>query len=63
MICLKGDQVRTKAGEIGEVVEIWGVARTWYKLRTADGKIVYAMTEHIESILKRHSNKRGRAAK
>jgi len=54
MICLKGDTVRLKTGETAEVLETWGRARYWYKLKTGDGKIVYAMNENIESIIRRY---------
>ncbi len=60
MICLKGDTVKLKSGETAEVLDSWGVARSWYKLQTDDGRAVYAMTEHIESIVKRHFNKKGK---
>jgi len=58
MNCFKGDQVKLKSGEIAEVVDTWGAARTWHKLKLSDESITFAMTEQIESIIKRHSDKR-----
>lgn len=58
MIVLRGDTVLLKSGEQAEVVDIWGVARIWCKLKTNDGKISFAMTEQIESVAKRHSDKK-----
>lgn len=57
LICFKGDTVKTKAGDIGEVIDTWGVARDWCKLRTEDGRIVSTMTNDIDSIVKRHREK------
>lgn len=60
MICFKGDEVKLRSGETGEVLDIWGVARTWHKIQTSDERIVFAMTENIESIVKRHTDKKGK---
>ena len=53
MIVLKGDKIKLKTGETAEVLDIWGIARTWCKLKTSDGKISLAMAEEIESIISR----------
>lgn len=58
MICLKGDVVRTKSGETGEIVDTWGIARDWCKLRTSDGRTVITMTENISSIIQRNRQQR-----
>jgi hypothetical protein len=57
MICFKGDEVKLRSGETGEVLDIWGVARTWHKIQISEGRIIFAMTENIESIVKRHNEK------
>ncbi|GED33997.1 hypothetical protein P9G84_22525 [Brevibacillus centrosporus] len=54
MICLKGDEVKMKSGEIGVVTETWGLARDWCKLKKDDGSTIITMTEDIESIIKRN---------
>lgn len=58
MILFVGDEVRLKTGETGDVIEIWGVARTWHKVRTSDNKIIYTMSDGIESVIKRFNKKR-----
>lgn len=58
MIYLKGDEIKLNTGEKAEVLEAWGVAREWYKAKTSDGKIVYVMSDDIESLVRRYSNKR-----
>jgi len=50
MIVFKGDEVRLKSGETAEIIETWGVARVWCKLKTSDGKTIFAKVEQIESI-------------
>ena len=60
MIVLKGDTVELVSGETAEVIEIWGIARTWYKLRTSDGKTCFGMDNKIESIIRR-PGKKGKA--
>jgi len=50
MICSKGDIVKLKSGETAEVIDIWGVARTWHKLKSNNGTVIYAMTENIDSL-------------
>ncbi len=53
MICFKGDIVKLKSGEIGEVTDHWGVARNWYKLLSPNKKIIYAMDSDIDTVVKR----------
>lgn len=53
-----GDTVKLKTGQVATVVEVWGVARTWYKLQTQENAIIFKMTDDIESIVKRFSKKR-----
>lgn len=60
MFCLRGDTVRTKSGVIGQVVDVWGVARTWVKIKTDDGQTLYLMTDQVDSIIQRD---RGRKTK
>jgi hypothetical protein len=57
MIVLKGDIVRMKDGVTGEVIDIWGVARTLLRLDVGskDKEIVF---EHdVDTILSRTSDK------
>lgn len=61
MILFEGDEVRLKSGEIAEVIEIWGVARVWCKLKTRDGKVSFSMVDNIESIVR--SKRRSRRKK
>lgn len=58
MICFNGDEVKLHSGETGEVIDTWGVARTWHKIKTKDGRIIFVMSENIESIVIRHSDKK-----
>lgn len=54
MNVFKGDVVKTASGEAGEVIDTWGVARSWCKIRTDEG-IIFAMTDQIESIIERQN--------
>lgn len=63
VICFKGDIVKLKSGETAEVLDTWGVARTWHKLQSSNGTIIFAMTENIEAIIKRHIDKKGKGRK
>jgi len=58
MIVLKGDEVKLKTGETAIVIDVWGVARHWCKLKTSDGKVTFVMTESIDSIIRRYFEKR-----
>ncbi len=55
----KGDIVKTNSGKKAEVIDAWGVARYWYKLKTTDGEIIITMSDQIDSLIERyHSGKR-----
>lgn len=56
--CLKGDIVKTKSGDTGEVMDIWGVARVWLKIKTDDGRLLYLMSDQVESIIKREQGRK-----
>ncbi|MEJ8546603.1 hypothetical protein [Brevibacillus borstelensis] len=61
LICVKGDEVKMKSGEIGVVTDTWGIARNWCKLKMSDGSIVITMTENIDSIIRcNHLKRTGR---
>lgn len=53
MYYFKGDIVKLMSGEIGEVIDHWGVARNWYKLLGLNKTIIYAMDSDIDSFVKR----------
>lgn len=57
----KGDQVRLKDGRTADVVDSWGVARNWYKLKI-NGVTDFVMESSIDSVLQRviHEKKRGK---
>ncbi|OPA76646.1 hypothetical protein BVG16_15820 [Paenibacillus selenitireducens] len=63
MIYFKGDEVKLKSGELAEVLDTWGVARTWHKLKSSNGNIIFAMSENIEMIVKRQVDKKGKGWK
>ncbi|RXZ84617.1 hypothetical protein EBB07_00955 [Paenibacillaceae bacterium] len=52
-IVLKGDIVRTKSGMTGEIVEVWGIARTFFRFRPEEGKSVPIMEKDISEIVER----------
>lgn len=52
MIVLKGDTVKLKTGEVGDVTEIWGKARTSIRLETNAGSVLTFETE-VEEVIKR----------
>ncbi|KJB88604.1 hypothetical protein AZ66_06545 [Paenibacillus sp. E194] len=58
MIVLKGDEVKLKTGEKAIVIDVWGVARLWCKVKTRDGKVIFVMNESIDSIIRRYFDKR-----
>lgn len=53
MIYSKGDLVKTNTGETGTIIDTWGVARDWCKIKTNEGKFILIMTIEIESIISR----------
>ncbi len=47
---LKGDRVQMVDGSTGEIVELWGVARLFARIkRDSDGKTTPVMASHIVS--------------
>ncbi|MGG1673294.1 hypothetical protein ACIFOE_22185 [Paenibacillus sp. NRS-1783] len=56
MIVLKGDTVRTSSGITGEVMDVWGIARTLLRLQT-DAGIQYVFEDVVTEILKRPKRK------
>lgn len=58
MIYFKGDAVKMKSGQTAEIVDAWGLAREWYKLRTINGEMIFTMSNNIDSLIRRHSNKK-----
>lgn len=53
MFVLKGDTVKLKSGETGIIIDTWGVARDWVKIKTHDGKTLICMASIVETIIKR----------
>lgn len=60
LLVLKGDTVRTSCGLTGEVLDIWGVARPWAKLKQESGELAFILRTDIAEILKRPAPKRGK---
>jgi len=58
MLCLRGDTIKTRSGVIGQVVDVWGVARTWVKIKTDDGQNLYIIADQIESIIQRDKGRK-----
>jgi preprotein translocase subunit YajC len=56
MIVLKGDIVRTESGIKGEVMDVWGVARTWLRIQSDSGKH-YALESDVSEVIKRPKRK------
>ena len=57
MTILKGDRVRLRTGEIGLVVDVWGVARTWIKVDTGNSHVI-CMADAVEWIIAREQQRR-----
>ncbi|ANY70435.1 hypothetical protein BBD42_31010 [Paenibacillus sp. BIHB 4019] len=58
---LKGDVVRTACGSVGEVTEIWGHARTLFKLQPDTGKpLIFFESAVVEAKRKPAIKKWGR---
>ncbi|MBP1992524.1 hypothetical protein [Paenibacillus eucommiae] len=58
MIILKGDIVRTKSGETGEVIETWGIARTFIRLkRDSDGRSIPMFESEVVELIRRKVKK------
>ncbi|MEK5278610.1 hypothetical protein NSS82_10190 [Paenibacillus sp. FSL H7-0735] len=60
LLVLKGDTVRTSCGLSGEVLDIWGVARPWAKLRKEDGELAFFLRTDVIEVLKRPPVKKGK---
>ena len=58
MIYLKGDTVKLKSGEVGEIVDSWGIAREWFKVKTTNGVMMSIMSDSIDSLISRHKDKK-----
>jgi hypothetical protein len=52
MTLLKGDVVRLKTGETGEIIEVWGLARTFARVRTEDQVLLVTATD-ITKVVRR----------
>lgn len=63
MFYFNGDIVKLRTGERAEIIDSWGVARTWYKVKLDNGNILFIMADKIESVIQRHANKRKWGAK
>lgn len=51
MLVLKGDIVRTSSGITGEVIDTWGYARSWLRIKSESVKnTVIAMEKDVEFI-------------
>ncbi|MGF6356137.1 preprotein translocase subunit YajC [Paenibacillus sp. 4624] len=53
MIVLKGDTVKLSSGEVGEVTEVWGAARTSIRILPKDSKPILAFESDVTEIVKR----------
>ncbi|CAH1190364.1 hypothetical protein PAECIP111893_00295 [Paenibacillus plantiphilus] len=61
MIVLKGDIVRTHDGLTGEVIDVWGKARSFIKLKCASSGMSIPMFEsEVSEIVERSSKKGGK---
>lgn len=59
MIVLKDDRVQTKTGDTGQVIDIWGVARTLLRLRReSDGQAIIIFEHDVSAILERRREPR-----
>jgi hypothetical protein len=58
MIYFKGDIVQLKSGSTGEIVDSWGIAIEWFKVKLED-EIIPIKHEQIDYLIKRE-NKRKR---
>ncbi|OMF28324.1 hypothetical protein [Paenibacillus sp. FSL H8-0259] len=60
MLVFKGDTVRTSCGLYGEVLDTWGIARPWAKLRKEDGELAFFLRTNVTEIVKRPPVKKGK---
>lgn len=57
MYYYRGDNVRLNDGSVVEVVDSWGVARYWCKLKNTDGSISFRLSSDISELVSRPSSK------
>lgn len=57
-ILCKGDRVRLNDGVIGDVTDVWGVARCHAIIQTNTGCMMIMADRDVESIVKRSSAKK-----
>ncbi|MDF2649833.1 MAG: hypothetical protein K0Q73_5638 [Paenibacillus sp.] len=60
MIYFVGDLVVLKSGMNAEILESWGIAREWFKMRTVDGKVIFVTASQIDALIKRKGKNNGR---
>ena len=65
MMILKGDKVRLHNGETGEVLDVWGFARTFVRIKKdSDGKSLPVIESEIAEVIRviqtTKSTKRGK---
>lgn len=53
MAIFKGDIVRTSSGVTGEVVETWGIARAFLRLKLEDGSTLPVFEREVTEIVER----------
>jgi len=58
VVYFHGDTVQLYNGKTGDVIDSWGVARTWYKVKCTDGTVAFVKSDQIDKVLKRYANKR-----
>lgn len=62
MECLhigKGDIVRTSSGVIGEVIDLWGIARSFVRIKPEDGKSIPMFERDVVEVIKRAKPEKG----
>lgn len=57
MATFKGDVVRTRAGDAGEVIDVWGIAHTFIRIRREDGKSLPMLESEVVEVIKRKPSK------
>ena len=60
MLVLKGDTVLTSCGLSGEVLDTWGIARPWAKLRKDNGELAFVLRTNVTEIINRPKPKKGK---
>lgn len=57
----KGDIVRTSSGVIGEVIDLWGIARSFIRVKPENGKSIPMFERDVVEVIKRAKpEKRGK---